>query len=307
MVVLAIYHIFVDMKKLSIEKEFKSLYKEGKDDSKIGKELKVSKSTIRNIRIKLNLPSNFKYTSKISNEDIIKYNKEGLNDVEIAKIVGLNSRQVCLKRNSIGISKVVPSNHRPALTPMERQVVIGSVLGDGSIRMENNARFSFTHSLKQMNYAKWKASLLKEGIGSVGALYNRRDKRTNKVYSSYVVCTLNNKNLNEFYEEFYGINNKKKVSEKLLWELDNLGIAIWFMDDGYKSHSGGYYLATNSFSVEEQETIVRFFKERFDIICTLHGINKDNNCRVYIKKESANKFTSLVKDFIHEDLKYKLH
>ncbi|PIR02174.1 MAG: hypothetical protein COV62_02125, partial [Candidatus Nealsonbacteria bacterium CG11_big_fil_rev_8_21_14_0_20_35_11] len=46
-----------------------------------------------------------------------------------------------------------------------KEIILGSLLGDGSLRIHKsykNARFSFRHSVNQKEYFFWKAGQLKE-------------------------------------------------------------------------------------------------------------------------------------------------
>lgn len=73
------------------------------------------------------------------------------------------------------------------------------------------------------------------------------------------------------------------------------------MDDGYKNHSG-YSLSTNCFSEEDLETIIKFFKQKYDILMSIHsgGI-------LYICRKERDKFTKIIEKHIHTELRYKLH
>ena len=82
--------------------------------------------------------------------------------------------------------------------------------------------------------------------------------------------------------------------------MDGLGIAIWFMDDGFKDGKT-YKFATDCFTKEELKNVVDFFKIKYGIIVTIHSSNV-----IRIATKSAETFKNLIKDFIHEDCLYKL-
>lgn len=294
------------MKKLDINEQFLNYYNRGLDDTKIGTLLNASRSTIRNLRLFYNLPTVFKYTSKVDKSKLIECHSKGMSDVEIAKEFELSDRQVGAKRRKFGLGKIIPSKFRNSPTQKQRQIIIGGLLGDSSMSKTIDSRISFEHCIEQIEYAKWKENML-ESLEVRNFTSDRLDKRTGRIYNSYSVYSLNNIHLNEFYEEFYKESKSKRVPEKYLTELNELGLSVWFMDDGYKSTSGGYYLATNSFNYEEQLLLIKYLKKNFNLQCSLHGGKIENKHRIYIKKESAKLFEKLVKDFMHKDMIYKLH
>ena len=101
------------------------------------------------------------------------------------------------------------------------------------------------------------------------------------------------------YHKFY-VNGVKIVPKDLLYLLDGRGIAVWFMDDGYKD-ANTYRLSTNCFSVEDLNTIIEFFHIKYNINATIY-----KNKTIRIKTESASKFRNLIKDYIHPDCLYKI-
>ena len=90
------------------------------------------------------------------------------------------------------------------------------------------------------------------------------------------------------------------INPELLYQIDALGLAVWFMDDGYK-YGTGYCICTNCFSDRDLSIIQQYFLDKFNIHTTIHL----NNI-LYIKTESSKKFTELVEPYIHKDCEYKL-
>ena len=105
--------------------------------------------------------------------------------------------------------------------------------------------------------------------------------------------------LTTLYYKFYH-NNKKIIPKDLLYTLDGLGIAVWFMDDGYK-YGNSFGIATNCFTKEDLEMVKEFFKVKFNINISIH-----KDLTIYIKAESKETFVNLIKDYIHPDCLYKL-
>jgi len=285
----------------TLDDKFVEFYTKGLNDSQIGRELEINHVSARNIRLRLGLPKIFKYSSKVDKGKLIELHSEGLNDREIAKHFGINSRWIGEIRLNLGLDRNLPSNNGPKPTNRQRQILIGGLLGDSYMGKERNCEYGFTHSLKQEQYCRWKAEEL-SSLNSKVTLRTENDKRSNTIYYSCAVRLSVNFHLNEFYEEFYKNSRTKRVSEKYLDELNSLGLAIWFMDDGYyHKGSGGFGLCTQSFYNVERLLIKSKMKNKFDLNMTIW---KDGG--MYIPKKDADKFRNLIKEYIHPEVSYKL-
>lgn len=151
-----------------------------------------------------------------------------------------------------------------------RNLIIGMLLGDGTI--SNNNVFKLSHGYKQKEFLKWKINLLNEyGIKNNGlkeyvskAGYNIGDV----VYYSQLSIIPFIKVLRRIiYKPF-----KNYANRKLLNRLNPLGIAIWYMDDGHinirktgnKVH-GFYIKIATCLQKEDNQIIIDYFKEVWDI------------------------------------------
>lgn len=280
--------------------KFIELYNEGRADSEIARILKVNNVTIRNWRIALlNKDSNFQYKRKFDTDEFLKLYNSGLNYKEIADILKVSDSTIQNYASSLSLTPNTFNKDIP--TYEQKQIFIGSLLGDMSLKMPKNAIHAsgdFAHSLKQENYCKYLEEKLKN-FCSQGTYKIQYDKRTNKEYKSYYVYLRASEYLTDLYHQFYP-NGTKIVPKDLLYSLDRLGVAIWFMDDGCKDGKT-YRLATNCFSQEDLELILEFFKSKFNISATIH---KDNTIRIVT--ESAETFRNLIIDYIHPDCLYKV-
>ena len=283
-------------KRVFEEKRFEELYKEGLTDAEIARKLNVSHGTISNYRNALNFKSNFSYNRDLLKTKILESN---LSNSELSTQLNIDERVVEFFRNELVIDLTTYS-----LSNDEYQIIIGSLLGDGNIslnRSKNLARFVFAHSGKQKEYAIWKTEKLKN-IMYYEKVFNkveRFDKRTNKTYIGYFSYSKEHIIFKNLYDEWY--HPVKSIPIQHLMNLDALGLAIWFMDDGYKDDSG-YNISTNCFSEEDLLMIKQYFIDKWNICINIH---KDNT--IYIPAKYRDKFTSIIKPFIHSDCLYKLH
>jgi len=145
---------------------------------------------------------------------------------------------------------------------VQSQVILGTLLGDGFAYPNNKNIYCngicFSHSIKQLEYLKFKKTLL-GGLWKTGKGYISR-------YGSIVIrsTTKCNKITQFLYEKVY-LNNKKNITKKLLLNLNSLGLAIWYMDDGSLAHSPAQQdraiFHTSGFLDDEQNIICQYFND----------------------------------------------
>ena len=240
--------------------------------------------------------------TKIDYSKVLKLLDDGLNYEKIGQI--LNVKPGSISSYMVKhYGKVKRGNKLIELTSIQKELIFGSLLGDGHLNLSlktPNPNYREEHSIKQYDYLKYKFSILKNLIVySEVKIYNRFDDRFKiKNYQSCFILTQNNPCFIEFHKMFY--KGKKKVIPQDLSLLTPLAIAIWFMDDGQKFQCG-YGICTNSFELNDIQRICNYLKEKYNIYTT---INKKK--AIYIKACSKIDFTNLIKPYILPSLEYKL-
>jgi recombination protein RecA len=111
------------------------------------------------------------------------------------------------------------------LSDQQIQVVLGSLLGDGSLfpnlRGRTGVRFRMGHGAAQHEYLDWKVSLL----GNIGHSIRMNDKGAK--FADFTPLP----ELHELRESMY-FGDRKAVSDEYLKALTPLALAIWYADDG---------------------------------------------------------------------------
>ncbi len=198
------------------------------------------------------------------------------------------------------------------LSQRQRELIIGSTLGDANIRIPGrnvNANFIVAHSGKQKDYVLWKYSLLKEWVLTPPKKSIRRyhkDKTRNLI--SWRFLTLSHPQLTEIYQIFYR-NNKKIVPdniEKLL--VSPLSLAVWIMDDGNRNKNA-LFLNTQNFSLQEQRELCNCLERNFGLRATInkHSIyNERQLYRIRIDTTSTKKLCHLIHKYLLSSMHYKL-
>jgi hypothetical protein len=186
-----------------------------------------------------------------------------------------------------------------------RDIIIGLILGDLHVRRRHiNTSFCFKGSTIHSDYIIHLYSLF--------SAYCKTPPKTvearlgSKVFGSVVFDTLTYPAFNFFHELFY-VNGIKRIPALIAEYLTPVGLAYWFMDDGYADRSG-YVFCTNSFTYEEVCLLVEALKSKFDLDCSIHTRNDRINkpYLIYVKSNSVSKFVNLVKPHMHPSMSYKL-
>jgi hypothetical protein len=133
------------------------------------------------------------------------------------------------------------------------QVLIGSILGDGYLTKNGtNCYFQETHSLKQKEYLKWKQNYIKPSKITNRVINNYK---IGKQYKSIRLTTPNDEFFTEMQSIFYK-NNKKIVPKEILNQINDLGLTVWFLDDGHVApYSDLINISTDGFSFNENDLI----------------------------------------------------
>jgi len=136
-----------------------------------------------------------------------------------------------------------------SLTQRQRDIIIGSILGDGHISRNKskvtaqrvgNASVQMFQCKERKDYLLWKAEELKPFTKEV-----YQDKK----YLTYYVNTVNYDLFNDFYKLFIK-DGKKVVPVNIADYLNELVLAVWYMDDGH-TDSSMCNICSQSFTYEE--------------------------------------------------------
>jgi recombination protein RecA len=181
-----------------------------------------------------------------------------------------------------------------SLSETQRSLIVGTLLGDGAMRCKVNALIEINHSAGQRAYVDWKHQLLAELVGTPPKPRNGKGGRV-----AYRFTTLSRPELTPYFRAFYP-NGKKVVPEITLTPL---ALAVWFMDDGSKSHRA-LYLNTQQFELEDQVRLLQLLKTQFGIDATL---NRDKTYyRIRIAVKSVGRFIELIRPHLLNEFEYKL-
>ena len=142
------------------------------------------------------------------------------------------------------------------LSNEQKQLFLTACLGDGHIALKSINSGVYSTCCKYEDYIDFKKEILDDLFGSKNFVKENGFCKT-------PIFKLYSKTLKELY--YY-----KSISlQDRLNQLDELGIALWFYDDGSLHKTKLFYnLNTQKFSKEDNELIAKYFKEKWNIIAT---------------------------------------
>jgi len=185
-----------------------------------------------------------------------------------------------------------------SLTQLQKSVIIGSLLGDGYLRIipgRKNAFLEINHSITAKEYVDWKFLMLKNICASGPKQRKGKNKRI-----AYRFFTRQHPELSELHKIFY--RNKEKIIPSNL-NLDPIILAVWFMDDGSRCGNSDFYLNTQKFSPKDQEKLI----EKLDSMGLKVKLNRDKNYyRIRFLFSSVLKLKEIVKKYFTPSMLYKL-
>lgn len=185
-----------------------------------------------------------------------------------------------------------------SLTLVQHAILVGSLLGDGALRLQRgklNALLEVNHAFRYKEYVNWKFGNFRDFV-----LTPSKSRLGNGSRVAYRFTTRSLPVFTEYYWWFYR-TGRKRIPLDLI--LDALSLAVWFMDDGGKSRTASY-LNTQQFPTDDQELLLQLLRVQFGIDGTL---NKDKEYyRIRVSKTGTEILKSLVDSFVLPCFRYKL-
>jgi hypothetical protein len=242
--------------------------------------------------------------TKVSDEIILKYWKEGLKDTQIGLLVGLTQSAVGYRRRKLGLrhndrSKITTYN---SLTGTNHNAFIGHMLGDGTLNKryeKGNARGLIFHSEKQLGYLNHKRKVFKELNPSEIKPHNKKwgDGKISKGFELYLPT---NKYLTEIHSLLYS-NKKRIITERYLKDYNEVSLAYHYMDDGhYHKRTNSYTICLAGFDDKSVNNYVKHLEQNLKLKVSVQSKNN-----IYIKAESRKKFEQMIINYIPKCMLYK--
>nr|QWL15228.1 hypothetical protein [Ulva rigida] len=206
------------------------------------------------------------------------------------------------------------------LTQLQKDLIFGSLLGDGNLQTSSNGRTWRYRAIQKSEHKEYlfhKYEILKNLCNTPPKESKISDERTGKLIKRWSFNTLTNPSLNFFGNMFYTYDSSKekwvkKVPLKVQTFLNPRALAYFYMDDGalkWFGHSNTMRLCTESFSKEDVNRIRKSLKNLYNIDTGLTKKKLKNSkisFRISIPEKSSHSFRDLIKSYLVECMKYKV-
>jgi recombination protein RecA len=180
----------------------------------------------------------------------------------------------------------------------QMQLVLGSILGDGSLRYasDHNVSFRVGHGSKQREYCEWKREMLAPFANQIGPTGNGIGFDTIPMHQ-----------LRWLHDAVYAKEGGRTISDELLERLDERSIAAWYCDDG--SFGGNYKRWGHGKAVIYNTSLTADDKERLAARCEALGMGRPTvtHRELLFSGERARMLHEKIAPYIHPSLDYKLH
>ena len=208
----------------------------------------------------------------------------------------------------------------PKLTDEQKDLLIGTLLGDGNLQSNNKGRtwrYRALHKSDHKDYLYHKYEILKVFCGTPPSYMEILDSRTAETYSRFYFNTLTNDSFRFFGNLFYKYDLEKDLFRKdvpIIIEkyLTPRAIAYWYMDDGalkWIGKSNAMVICTESFSEMGVRRLKSALESRYQISTQLISKNLKGELlgyRLSINEKNASAFRELIKPYIIKVMAYKV-
>lgn len=180
----------------------------------------------------------------------------------------------------------------------QKDFIIGSLLGDGSIaKNRNKARLKFCHSIKQIEYLQWKKDILNNLVTQ--NIHEYKQKTRNSTIVSFQ--TITHQYFLEIQNMFYD-GKIKIIPYNIKNIISELSLAVWFMDDGWRHQKWRKAIfCTDCFDINYVKLLTNTLNDKFNIISK---IDKQNRIVIYGKEVDT--LSDVIKPYIIPSMMYKL-
>lgn len=205
----------------------------------------------------------------------------------------------------------IPIKQSLSLSNKQKSLIIGSLLGDGTMRLGKgaiHANYKVEHGLAQKDYVSWKYKILKNLVFTEPKLSFRYKSSGEKYKKSWWFRTIRHPFLTKIYKVFYEGNEykcgRKIVPKSIGKSLNPMALAVWIMDDGCYSRQK-IDISTYAFRLSEIELLGRVLKNKFGIR-TKFFKDRDKGYRMYFNIQETKNLIKIIYPYIIDSMRYKI-
>jgi recombination protein RecA len=221
----------------------------------------------------------------------------------------VNTVESC--ENKYWYKKWIPIKNRITISPKQRSLIIGSLLGDGTMRIGKgcvNANFKVEQGLVQKDFVFWKYSILRPLVFTEPRISYRYTEKREKYPKSWWFRTIRHPFLTDIYNMFYisdGYRTGRKIIPKDIKSyLDPLALAVWVMDDGSYSQRK-IDISTYSFLESEINLLQNVLRQKFNIVIKYYK-DRDKGYRMYCNTKETKQLIKIISPYMIPSMMYKI-
>lgn len=192
-----------------------------------------------------------------------------------------------------------------SLTPLQREVLIGLLLGDGCLETRNGRtyRLKIEQSKAHQAYVVHLYHLFEGWVLTPPRL--RQVVSRGHASVNVAFQTVSHSALRFYAHQFYR-EGRKQVPKLIHRWLTPRALSYWFMDDGsIKSReSKGVILNTQAFLPADIERLIKCLQTKFELQAAIR--KQREGCQIYISGNSFEKFSALIAPYVIPEMQYKL-
>ena len=248
-----------------------------------------------------------KYGSFESDDLLRRLKEDRLTLSQLGDCFGLKKFQIVHVLRSMGITyrnKLGDVRVKNAvITPDLHQMLLGTLLGDAYLACYKNAGYRVGHSAyHQIDYSFHIAFMLRDFFSGICLRDVTHQKGTSKAVE---VWSHHHEALNPYFQMFYP-DGKRSIPQEALSQLDNRGLAYWYMDDG-KLADYGCILCVGDVSDDDLSRMEKALLDRFGIRAHRQYRDKENGIwDLTVLAESRSTFIDRVRPYVIPSMRYKL-
>lgn len=210
------------------------------------------------------------------------------------------------------------------LSSLQRQTLVGLLLGDGCLETQNNGRtyrLLISQSEQHALYCDHLYSIFSKWVLTPPQISKRSNGLKRKMFK-----TISHSSFRFYGQQFYenlalvlqpnaetGLKKRRKKLPKLIhrW-LCARSLAYWFMDDGSckSATSFGVVLNTHNFKLCEVQTLCQILTNRWNLQCwprkQKNKFYKKVYYQIYISGQSFKQFLKIIEPYLIDSMRYKL-
>jgi len=256
----------------------------------------------------------------------------GYRTTEIAILLGSTAKRISkmIKKYAVPFTPyagckqetVIQKGH--VITPRQRSIIIGTLLGDGHLTVRNKSKSDeprksttshliVNHSDAQKDYLEWihqeLIPLSKPLRCTISKGYSTMRKTDPKESIFWSYATVSHTELYSLHELFYQ-GRIRKVAKNIEELLDPLALAVWYMDDG-STRGSESLIHTQGFTILDVVRLISALHYKFGIDAELLNATSSvyDQTAIYpiirMRGDSQIKFHTLIDTYIHNCLSYK--